>query len=288
MLVLLPLILLTLQSCLPQTGPLLFREKTLNFQETLKPQEEEEDDGKYEEYIKKLREGYQEDLENLSIEARSSFQPIKKVIKRKCYDCHDSREKLPIYGRVFPRINPVKKHQTEGLTALDMAKTYPLKAKGNPPQLTLLKAIKAAVLDKSMPLKSYTIVYPFKRISKKDQREILNWVNPLIQEHERIEEKYQELFFQDTLSGKVQRLFSQKCLRCHGNGNNRGKFGDMENLEELIKKKKYVDLQKPTDSLIYKISLSGEMPTDPRERLNEEELQLMLEWIEEAREAASL
>lgn len=281
MIYLLPFILLSFLSCRPETGPLRFKDKSIVFKESKR--EVDEEDNRYLEYLENLKKDYENDLNKLSINAVKSFEPIKKIMKRKCFDCHDSREKLPIYGRVFPRINPVKKHQDEGLVALDMAKTYPLQAKGNPPQLALLKAIKAAVLDKTMPLKSYLVVYPLKRISKKNQVAILAWVDPLIREHERIDEAYQELFFQDSLQGKVQNLFKKKCLRCHGSGNNRGNFGDMEKLSELLQRKKYVDLEEPTRSLIYKVSLSGEMPTDPREKLSEEELQLMLDWIQEAR-----
>lgn len=272
-------ILSILTGCGPGVGPLTFIDKSL-----LKNEEpfrvEDNSEAEYLEYLKKLKKDYEQDLSHLTVKAKESFEPIKEVFDRKCFDCHDSTRKLPLYGRIFPRVNPVKKHQVEGLMALDMAKTYPLKAKGDPPQLSLLKAIKAATIDQTMPLKSYLVVYPFRRISKKNQVVILNWVNPLIEEHERIEERYRELFEGQSIDSKVKRLFAKKCIRCHGSGNARGSFGGMDDLDELSNRQKYVNKDNPEKSLIYTVSLTGEMPTDPRERLSEDELATLLEWIQ--------
>lgn len=267
-------------SCGEEKGPLRFNVKGENQGTNLNDTIDQEALER-ELWLKKLKEEYREDLIRLEKTAKDTYGPIKKIIKKKCSDCHDSREKLPFYGRIFPRRNPVNKHQREGLIALDFKDTYPLIAKGAPPQLSLLKAIKASVIDRTMPLKSYLLFYPWRRITKKNARALLNWVEPLIEEHERINEKYLPLFASETPKGKVERLFALKCLRCHGNGNNRGGLGGLENLDAVAKNPKLVDLNNPKNSSLYKVCETGEMPTDPRERLNEEELSNLLEWLEE-------
>lgn len=267
---------LFLVSCLPtEKGALDFAFRGVN---TLVDREAQELRQR-ELWLKKLQADYRRDLQELEVEAKESFSKIKPIIKKKCIDCHDSREKLPIYGRIFPGINPVKKHQDEGLEALDFKETFPLMAKGKPSQLSLLKAIRASVNDRTMPLKSYLIVYPWRRITKKDAPKLLAWVNPLIEEYERLEIKYTPLFEANTPRGKVERIVQAKCLRCHGNGVARGGLGGFENLEKLSKDKALFNLEEPSKSLFYTVCETGEMPKDPRERLNQEELDALLEWI---------
>lgn len=226
-----------------------------------------------------------EDWAKIVEQARITYAPIAKMVKKKCLDCHDSLTPLPFYGRIFPSRNPVTKHQVDGLKSLDFANVFPLKAKGSPPQLALLKAIRSSVTERTMPLKSYLIAYPLRRIRKKDQKSFLAWIDPLIEEIESFDEKYAVLTRGLSKEQKVTRLFQSKCLRCHGNGNNRGSFGGMDNYDELFKDKKAINLESPEKSPIYTLSVSGRMPVDKAQRLTQEELDLLLEWIEERVEA---
>lgn len=212
-------------------------------------------------------------------DALFEFKKIKKIVKKKCYDCHDSDTKLPIYGRVLPSINPVNHHQVDGIKALDMVHKFPLKAQGNPPQIALLKSFRNAVIDKTMPIRIYTKVYPFRKIRKKDQKKLLAWLDPLIEKVEAFNEKYESINLDPSPAGKVKRVFANKCIRCHGNGASKGGFGGMEDLESL-KKSKYVNLDSPTESELYLLSLNKEMPPSIREALSDEELQTVLDWIQ--------
>lgn len=212
-------------------------------------------------------------------EALESFEGIKKIVRKKCYDCHDSDTKLPFYGRPLPSINPVNRHQVEGLEALDMAAKFPLSSKGSNNQLALLAAFRNSVVEKSMPLKSYLLVYPFRRIKKKDQKKLLAWIDPLVERIKGFEEKYAEVIIDPSPQGMAKRVFSGKCFRCHANGISKGGFGGMEDMEAL-KNSKYVDLDNPTNSELYTISLSQEMPPNKKEALTEEELQTVLTWIQ--------
>ena len=215
----------------------------------------------------------------IQAEAIENFKTIEHIVRKMCFDCHDSKTKLPFYGRAFPRINPVNRHQVEGLEALDFVTKFPLKSLGSDNQLALLKAFRNSVVEKNMPLKSYTLIYRSRKIKKKDQEILLDWIDPLIEKLENFDEKYAEIIFDSTPAGKAKSILSVKCFRCHANGASKGNFGGMENLEAL-KKSKYVDLDKPTQSELYTISLSNEMPPNIKESLTEDELETILLWIQ--------
>lgn len=227
--------------------------------------------------LKSLEEEKRLEWDKIIIDAKLEFEPLREMVAKKCFDCHNSNRELPFYGRVFTKVNPVTKHQVEGLKALDMAEIFPLKANGEPSQISLLKAIRSSVLDRTMPLKSYTFFYPRKKINDQDEQRFLDWIDPLIENIENFEQKYEDLYGQNDIQSRGAKLIDNKCMRCHGNGNQRGGFGGMENLKNLSEK--YINFDEAEKSLIYKVSQNGSMPTDPRERLNDQELQLFIDYI---------
>jgi hypothetical protein len=218
-------------------------------------------------------------MEAIIRDARKSFEDIRPIIKRKCFDCHDANTKLRLYARIFPRVNPLFKHQQDGLKALDFSDTYPLKALGNPPQLSLLKSIRNSVIDRTMPLKSYRLVYRSRAITDEDQEKILSWVDPLIQKIEDYEAKYETI--SEDISLQARKIFEQKCFRCHANGNSKGGFGEMEKTDELLRSK-YVYPQDPAQSDLYTICASGEMPPNKRDALTINELMIIQDWLIQA------
>lgn len=210
--------------------------------------------------------------DDIQSNANQDLKAMAPVIERKCFSCHDTNTKLPFYGRIFRSHNPVNAHRVNGIAALDFSEGFPLKAKGNPSQISILKAIRSAVLDRTMPLKIYTTIYPGRKINQDDEKIILEWVDPLISKIEDYDLKF----------GKKQTpiatLLENKCLRCHGNGNARGGFGELEKLD-LILRSKYVNHDVPEESRLYKIMASGKMPPDPRESVSQDELQIVRDWI---------
>lgn len=215
-------------------------------------------------------------LANIKLEANESFQEIKPIFDFKCLSCHNSEFKLPLYARILPKWNPVFHHHEDGVKALDYANGYPLKAQGNPPQLALLKAIKSAVTDRTMPLTSYTLVYPNRKINQDDESKILNWADRIIL---RLQE-YEDLYGAqpDDLQGQAIKILELKCFRCHANGNARGGFGQMENTQKLIADG-YINLTEPESSELYQISKSGQMPPKKQEALDIKELNTLLDWL---------
>lgn len=218
-------------------------------------------------------------------DANLGFSQLQPMLSYKCFDCHDSSRRLRLYARVFPSINPLYKHQQDGLKALDLKDGFPFKIKTKEDvdfnnvnfQLSLLNSFKNSFLDRSMPLKSYRLIYRRRRIFNRDESRVLNWVDSLINELEIFKNKYSE----DSPRARAYNIFEAKCTRCHGYGVAKGGFGDMEKTEELLKSK-YINLEDPEASSLYQIVLSGEMPTNERERLTEKELADVLEWIQSA------
>ncbi len=262
----LPFILIIFSSCNPfkTEGELIARKDEVRIIDPIEAQ-------------KKLEEQKRKDWEKIVLQAKENFQDIRPIIKKKCFSCHDSNTKLPFYGKIFPKINIVYKHQRDGLRALDFKNIFPLKARGESSQLSLLRAIRSATLEKTMPLKSYLLFYPNRKIKKQDEVDILNWVEPLINEVQLFEDKY---LVGNSLRSKAIRVFRNRCFRCHANGVRKGGFGSMENIKELIKSK-YINKDFPEKSEIYTISLSGEMPPSKTEQLSEEELNVILDWLSE-------
>ncbi len=214
-------------------------------------------------------------MEAILTDAKVNFESIRPIIERKCFDCHDANTRLPLYGRIFPGINPVHKHQVDGLNALDFSGTFPLMAKGNPPQLSLLNSIRNSVIDRSMPLKSYRTIYRSRKITNEDQELILAWVDPLIQRLEDYESKFES---REIGAPAALKIMEMKCFRCHANGNSKGGFGDMQDKKKLLAGK-YVNLNDPLNSKLLTSVMSGEMPPNQREALTEDELFSLREWL---------
>ena len=247
-----------------------------------------------------LLETKKEDWDEIVAEGLENFKIIEPIIEKKCYACHDSDRGLPWYGKPFKERNSVYHHYIDGIAALDFSTKFPLTSKGSNNQVALLNGIKNAVLDETMPLKVYTRFYPRRKITPQDKMAVKYWVEPLVEKIESWEQKYiydlediplfsikeceddgqeeQPKVDLQAARKKVTRVFSSKCFRCHANGVSKGDFGGMHDLEKLAKST-YIDLETPDFSDIYMISESGEMPTSSRDRLNSEEVQIILEWI---------
>ena len=125
-----------------------------------------------------------------------------------------------------------------------------------------------------MPIASYTAVYRSSKITTEDQEIILAWVDTIIEKLRSYDERYS-----DNVSTAPQ-ILEQKCYRCHANGVKKGGFGEMENTEKLFKGK-FVDLEDPSQSILYTISHDGEMPPNSREALTQDELITLRDWLEQ-------
>ncbi len=264
--------LLTLSSCIPfKKEPIetKYVNKSSPFKKTdsLKSSEEE------------TRLKLEKELEWNQIveEAVEKYEDINPLITKKCASCHDSDKPLPFYGKIYPKKNIFKKHRDDGLDSVNFYRKFPWEAKGNPSQLSLLKAVRAAVVERTMPIKMYTAFYPFRKITNKDEDRILAWIDPLIERIEAFNLKY-ETKIDDSPEGRASKVFEQSCNRCHGHGNDRGGFSNLDDLK-LTAKSKFVNINEPEKSEIYELAHDGMMPPSKSQRLSEEEIQTILDWI---------
>jgi hypothetical protein len=210
-------------------------------------------------------------------EAVVSYEEINPLITKKCASCHDSDKPLPFYGKIFPEKNIFKKHRDDGLDNVDFSRKFPLKAKGDPSQVAILKAIRASVVERTMPIKLYTRFYPRRKISLEDEQKILSWIDPLIQRIEDFNQRYDRTV-DESVEGKVSQVFEQSCNRCHGNGNERGGFGGLQDLKKMAASK-FVNINEPEKSELYTLVRDGLMPPSKSQRLEEAEVQIVLDWI---------
>ena len=212
-------------------------------------------------------------------DAKETFKAVSPILENKCYSCHDANTKLPLYGKIFKGINPVSKHQVEGLKALDLSKGFPFQAQGNPPTVSLLKSIKNAFIEKTMPIKAYTFFYPHKKITAEDQKALIDWIDPVIQNFEEYEVNFNTV--QETTDVTVQatKILEMKCYQCHANSNHRGSFGDMENTAALLKSK-YINLDKPEDSKLFASVATFKMPPSKLDKLTVDELNTVRDWLD--------
>lgn len=219
----------------------------------------------------------------INSDALESYQSIKEIVDHKCSSCHDSSNKLPLYGRIFKPLNPVHKHQVEGLKALDVAKGFPFSAQGNPPTIALLKSIRNAITERSMPIKSYTLVYPRRKITEEDEAKIIDWIDPVIEKLVEFDQKYVPT--SKDLAVRANKILELKCYRCHANGNAKGSVGNMQNIPELLKSK-YVNLERADQSILYTQIFQGKMPPSKLESLDSDEMKTVSDWLElEAKKA---
>lgn len=210
-------------------------------------------------------------------EAKDSFADVRDIFNKKCISCHDINFKLPFYGNILTGINPVHKHQEDGLKALNFGNGFPFTAQGNPPPIALVKAIRNSVVERSMPIKVFTVVYPKKKINDEDEKRILAWADSVIQKFQDYETKYNTL--DQKVDVRAKKILEMKCFRCHANGNARGGFGSMENYDSLLNGK-YVSKDSPEDSKLFTIVRDGKMPPNKQDKLSAEEQYTIRDWIQ--------
>ena len=212
----------------------------------------------------------------INTDAKTSFEDVRDIFQNKCMNCHDSSFKLPLYGKILGKINPVKKHQVEGLKSFDFVSGFPFSALGSPPQISLLKSIKNSFVTRSMPIKSFTAIYAKKKVNEDDEKRILAWINPIIENFEEYEVKYNS---PDNLEARAQKILEMKCFRCHANGNARGGFGGMENTEGLLRGK-YVSNGNPEGSELFTSIRDGQMPPNKQDIVSIEDQYTLRDWLE--------
>ncbi|WP_374460933.1 heme-binding domain-containing protein [Chryseobacterium taeanense] len=100
--------------------------------------------------------------------------PVQKLLKTSCYDCHSNTTVYPAYSNIQPvkwwladHVNSGKRHLN-----FDEFNTYPKEKK-----LKKLDEIAETVRSGEMPLTSYTLIHHNAKLSDAEKAEIEQWVN---------------------------------------------------------------------------------------------------------------
>ncbi|MFN0729982.1 heme-binding domain-containing protein [Polaribacter gochangensis] len=101
---------------------------------------------------------------------------IKKKLQISCYDCHSNNTNYPWYNKIQPVAWFLEDHIKDGKKELNFNtwNTYSTRRKKSK-----LKSIISQIKDDEMPLTSYTFIHADAKFTKKEKKEIIEWLTQL-------------------------------------------------------------------------------------------------------------
>jgi hypothetical protein len=99
-------------------------------------------------------------------------ETVKKYITNSCFDCHSNQTRYPWYGRIAPVSWLLENHIREGKDHLNFSEWGNYSKRQ---QISLLGDICETVSDRSMPLKSYTLLHKDAELFDYEIEEICDW-----------------------------------------------------------------------------------------------------------------
>lgn len=108
-------------------------------------------------------------------------EPIAKIIRNSCYDCHSNESKYPFYSNIQPFAWLLKNHIDEGRQELNFSvfATYEKKR-----QAHKLEESAEMVERKEMPLESYQIAHPEAKLTDEQRKELAQYFRKIQKEIE--------------------------------------------------------------------------------------------------------
>ena len=99
---------------------------------------------------------------------------VKNILQSSCYDCHSNNSNYPIYASIQPIAWWLQHHIDEGKEELNFSEFA-----GYSPRRRFhkLEEIKEQIVEKEMPLYSYTIVHTQAKLREQQKSILINWVN---------------------------------------------------------------------------------------------------------------
>lgn len=103
---------------------------------------------------------------------KNTPEPIAKLIRNSCYDCHSNETKYPFYSNIQPAAWLMKSHIDEGRIALNFStfSTYDSKQ-----QIKKLREAAEYVTQNKMPLESYLIGHPDAKLTEQERKIIADY-----------------------------------------------------------------------------------------------------------------
>lgn len=106
------------------------------------------------------------------LKIKNTPEPIAKLIRNSCYDCHSNETKYPFYSNIQPVAWLLKNHIDEGRKELNFSTfaTYEPKR-----QAHKLEEATEYVEQKNMPLESYTLGHSDAKLSDEQRKQLVNY-----------------------------------------------------------------------------------------------------------------
>ena len=106
------------------------------------------------------------------LKIKNTPEPIAKLIRNSCYDCHSNETKYPFYSNIQPVAWLLKNHIDEGRKELNFSTfaTYEPKR-----QAHKLEEAAEYVEQKNMPLESYTLGHSDAKLSDEQRKQLVNY-----------------------------------------------------------------------------------------------------------------
>ncbi|RRQ46175.1 heme-binding domain-containing protein [Chryseobacterium sp. SC28] len=106
------------------------------------------------------------------IKIKNTPEPIAKLIRTSCYDCHSNETKYPAYSYIQPIGWLLKNHIDEGRVELNFSTfaTYEPKS-----QAHKLEEAAENVEQKEMPLESYTILHSNAKLTDEQRKQLADY-----------------------------------------------------------------------------------------------------------------
>jgi hypothetical protein len=97
---------------------------------------------------------------------------VQSILKIACYDCHSNNTNYPWYSRIQPFGWLQARHIRNGKAALNFSEfgSYSVRR-----QISKLNGIANSIKDKTMPLRSYTMIHKNARLSKENKALLIDW-----------------------------------------------------------------------------------------------------------------
>ncbi len=106
------------------------------------------------------------------LQIKNTPEPMAKLIRNSCYDCHSNESKYPFYSSIQPFGWFLKNHIDEGRKVLNFSTfaTYEKKR-----QAHKLDEVTEMLDSKEMPLESYLIAHPEAKLSDEQRKELSSY-----------------------------------------------------------------------------------------------------------------
>lgn len=106
-------------------------------------------------------------------------EDVKRILTISCYDCHSNNTNYPWYSKIQPMGWLIEKHINNGKKVLNFSE---IGHYSNRKKISKLKSIISQVEKNEMPLASYLLIHHDAKLSKEDQKNLIDFFNHLIDE----------------------------------------------------------------------------------------------------------